>query len=145
MSKVTFNHSIAVRRVQQPAPVRRPGCQVSSNNLILIVSLESALQDVVAYNLGKSGYRVLKADSESLALPILRKDKPEIVILDLNGRQDIDSSTLLKTYGDNAFLLLVSQPDIEIDSERVEVLEKPFQVRDLIQKITALSERLTKA
>ena len=145
MAKITFNHSIAASRVRPSAPIRRTGCQVSSNNLVLIVSLESALQDVIAYNLGKSGYRVLKADSESLALPILRKDKPEIVILDLNGRKDIDSSALLKTYGDNAFLLLVSQPDIEIDSDRIEVLEKPFQVRDLIQKITALSERLAKA
>lgn len=50
---------------------------------ILIVDDEKDLVDLVAYNLEREGYAVLKAYDGEEALDIIRSRKPDLVLLDL--------------------------------------------------------------
>ena len=50
---------------------------------ILIVEDDKTLVDVLRYNLVKEGYRVVTAFDGGQALEVARRDKPDLIILDI--------------------------------------------------------------
>ena len=54
-----------------------------SNNKILIVEDDLTLQNVIKYNLEKESYQVITASDGAQAVDIVRKHKPDLIILDI--------------------------------------------------------------
>ena len=54
-----------------------------ANETILIVEDEGDILELLRYNLNREGYRVLEATSGETALDIIRKEAPDLVLLDL--------------------------------------------------------------
>src|SRR5262249_49270768 len=118
---------------------------------ILIVEDESDLIKLLKYNLEKEGFRVNYASDGSLALAEVRRDPPDLVILDLmlpglDGlevcRQLRRSDRFVKT----PVLILSARGD---EADRVVGLElgaddyvtKPFSMREMIARVRALLRR----
>jgi DNA-binding response OmpR family regulator len=118
---------------------------------VLVVEDEADVVDLLRYNLTKAGFSVLIARDGLKGLEIARKNRPDIVVLDLmlpgmDGycvckelRKDSDTEAL-------PILMLTARAEL---SERVHGLEigaddyvtKPFSPRELILRIQALLRR----
>jgi two-component system, OmpR family, phosphate regulon response regulator PhoB len=121
------------------------------NELIAIVEDETDLQQIVDFNLRAAGYRTLGATSGAKALEMIRRDVPDLVILDLM-LPDISGVELCRTLRrDEAtrevpVLMLTARGD-EID--RVvgfevgadDYMVKPFSVRELLLRVQAVLRR----
>jgi DNA-binding response OmpR family regulator len=118
---------------------------------VLIVEDESDVLDLLRYNLAKAGFSVLAAGDGLQGLEMARKNRPDLVVLDLmlpamDGysvckmlRKDSETETL-------PILMLTARSE---PSERVHGLEigaddyvtKPFSPRELVLRVQALLRR----
>jgi two-component system OmpR family response regulator len=116
---------------------------------ILIVEDEPSLQETLAYNLQKQGYIVETAGDGRTALEIVRRLKPDLILLDimlpqLNG---VEVCKTLRREGFQPPVIMLTARDDEID--RVVGLEigaddyvtKPFSMRELIARVKAQLRR----
>ena len=121
---------------------------------ILVVDDEAVLLETIAYNLEQAGYQVITAADGASALEAARREKPDLLILDLmlpviDGlevcrqlRRDDDMS--------NTLILMLTAKSEEID--KVVGLEvgaddyvtKPFGRHELLARVRALLRRLNK-
>jgi DNA-binding response OmpR family regulator len=116
---------------------------------ILVVEDEPALQETLAYNLEKQGYRVETAGEGRAALETARRLKPDLIILDimLPGLDGIEVCKTLRRENFQSPVLMLTARDEEID--RVVGLEvgaddyltKPFSMRELIARVKAQLRR----
>lgn len=116
---------------------------------ILIVDDEPSIIDVLAYNLEKSHYRVLVAGDGHRALELARRERPDLVVLDLMlpGVDGLEVCRALRREGEVPIIMLTAR-DEEID--RVVGLElgaddyvvKPFSVRELMARIKSVLRRV---
>ena len=54
-----------------------------SNEKILVVEDEEDIQEVLRYNLEKSGYRPICLDQGETAVAVVRKELPSLILLDI--------------------------------------------------------------
>lgn len=116
---------------------------------ILVVEDEPALQETLAYNLEKQGYRVQTAGDGRLALETARRLKPDLIVLDimLPAMDGIEVCKTLRRESFSSPILMLTARDDEID--RVVGLEigaddyltKPFSMRELLARIKAQLRR----
>lgn len=118
---------------------------------ILVVDDEQAIVELIAYNLEKEGFSVLKAYDGAEALERVKTGRPDLVILDLMlpRIQGMDVCRALRKNPETAHLpiIMVTAKGQEID--RVLGLEigaddyvtKPFSVRELIARVRAVLRR----
>lgn len=119
---------------------------------ILVVEDEVDIQEIVSYNLEKAGFTVASVDSGEAALQLIRKELPDLVVLDLMlpGMDGLEVCRLLKqdaSTRDLPILMLTARAE-EVD--RVVGLElgaddyvvKPFSARELTLRIQAILRRL---
>jgi len=116
---------------------------------ILIVEDEPSLQETLAYNLQKQGYRVENAGDGRIALETARRLKPDLILLDimLPGLNGVDVCKTLRREGFQAPIIMLTARDDEID--RVVGLEigaddyvtKPFSMRELVARVKAQLRR----
>jgi len=118
---------------------------------ILVVEDEADIRQILAYNLGQAGHEVLTVDRGSAALDLLKKERPEVVLLDLmlpdiSGLEicrHLKSATALREIP----VIMLTARSEEID--RVVGFElgaddyvvKPFSVRELILRVQAVLRR----
>jgi two-component system, OmpR family, phosphate regulon response regulator PhoB len=121
------------------------------NELIAIVEDETDLQQIVDFNLRAAGYRTLGATSGHRALELIRRDVPDLVILDLM-LPDVSGVEICRTLRredatrEVPVLMLTARGD-EID--RVvgfevgadDYMVKPFSVRELLLRVQAVLRR----
>lgn len=115
---------------------------------ILVVDDEPAIVDVLTYNLEKAHYRVLVARDGLEALEQTRRQKPDLIILDLMlpGMDGLEVCRAIRHEGELPIIMLTAR-DEEID--RVVGLElgaddyvvKPFSVRELMARIKTVLRR----
>lgn len=126
---------------------------------VLVVDDEQPIIDVLTYNLKRSGYQVLVAWDGEGALEVARRERPDLIILDLmlpklDGtevcrtlrREMADVRTSDVRTSDIPIIMLTAR-DEEID--RVLGLElgaddyviKPFSVRELLARVKAVLRR----
>jgi two-component system alkaline phosphatase synthesis response regulator PhoP len=115
---------------------------------ILVVDDEPAIVDVLTYNLEKAHYRVLVARDGLEALEQTRRQKPDLIILDLMlpGMDGLEVCRAIRREGELPIIMLTAR-DEEID--RVVGLElgaddyvvKPFSVRELMARIKTVLRR----
>jgi DNA-binding response OmpR family regulator len=122
---------------------------------ILVVDDEAVLLETIAYNLEQAGYQVITSADGASALEAARREKPDLMILDLmlpviDGlevcrqlRRDDETSDML--------IMMLTARGEEID--KVVGLEvgaddyvtKPFGKHELLARVRALLRRLNKA
>ena len=115
---------------------------------ILVVDDEPTFVDVLTYNLEKAHYQVFVARDGVSAIDINRKERPDLIVLDLMlpGRDGLEVCRSLRREGDVPIIMLTAR-DEEVD--RVVGLElgaddyvvKPFSVRELLARIKTVLRR----
>jgi DNA-binding response OmpR family regulator len=115
---------------------------------ILVVDDEPAIVDVLTYNLEKAHYRVIAARDGEEALEQVRRQRPDLVILDLMlpGLDGLEVCRTIRREGDLPIIMLTAR-DEEID--RVVGLElgaddyvvKPFSMRELMARVKSVLRR----
>ncbi len=119
---------------------------------ILIVEDEKDLIELVRYNLEREGYKVFYAQSGEEALPIVEKESPDLIILDLMlpGIDGLETCRLIKQdpKTKNLPILILTAKSEEADIivglqlGADDYVTKPFSPKVLIARIKALLRRL---
>jgi two-component system response regulator VicR len=115
---------------------------------ILIVDDETAVTDLIGYNLEKAHYQVLKAHDGETALELARDSKPDLIILDLMLPKvdGLDVCRELRKTSQIPIIMVTARGE---ESDRVIGLElgadhyltKPFSMRELLARIKAVLRR----
>jgi two-component system phosphate regulon response regulator PhoB len=118
---------------------------------ILIVEDEDDILELVRYNLGKEGYRVMGAASGEEGLETLKKTKPDLLVLDLMlpGIDGLEVCRLLKSGLSTEHIPVVILTAKGEEADVVTGLElgaddyvtKPFSPRVLLARIRAVLRR----
>jgi two-component system, OmpR family, alkaline phosphatase synthesis response regulator PhoP len=119
---------------------------------ILVVDDEAKIVKLVRAYLEKSGYAVVTAEDGQTALIQARREKPDLVILDLMlpGIDGLDVARTLRREGDTPIIMLTARVE---DTDRIIGLElgaddyvtKPFNPRELVARVRAVLRRTTGA
>jgi phosphate regulon transcriptional regulator PhoB len=118
---------------------------------ILVVEDEYDVIKLLKYNLEKEGFRVNYTTDGSLALAEIRRDTPDLIILDLmlpglDGLEICRQIRRNEKYSSLPLLMLTARDE---ESDRVVGLEmgaddyvtKPFSMRELVARVRALLRR----
>ncbi len=118
---------------------------------VLAVEDEQDLQDLLSYNLARNGFAVRCAPSAEEAAAALRKEKPDIVLLDLMlpGMDGLTFCRKLKADPSTAAIPIVmltakgEEADIVVGLEMGadDYVTKPFSPRVLIARVKAVLRR----
>jgi DNA-binding response OmpR family regulator len=116
---------------------------------ILVVEDEPSLVETLEYYLARQGYQVCTARDGLAAIEVARREKPDVIILDimLPGMDGFDVCRILRREMAVPILMLTAR-DEEIDKVvGLEVgaddyLTKPFSMRELLARIKALLRRV---
>jgi two-component system, OmpR family, alkaline phosphatase synthesis response regulator PhoP len=119
---------------------------------ILVVDDEKDLLELIEYNLGKEGYKVLTAENGIDALKAARKEPPSLIVLDimLPGMQGLEVLRELKKRPDsqNIPVILLTAKSEELDKVlglelgADDYVTKPFSPRELVARVKAVLRRL---
>jgi len=118
---------------------------------VMVVDDEKRLVSLVESYLIQEGYRVVTANNGVEALPIARREKPDLIILDIM-MPEMDGYGFMREHRkelDTPIILLTARVD---DDERVIGLElgaddyvtKPFRPRELVARVRAVLRRAGK-
>ena len=118
---------------------------------ILIVEDEQDLIKLLKYNLEKEGFKVSYTTDGSLALAEIRRDAPDLVMLDLMlpGMDGLEVCRQLRRHDRYAAIPILMLTARGEEADRVVGLEigaddyvtKPFSMRELIARVRALLRR----
>ena len=115
---------------------------------ILIIEDDRNLIDVLSYNLTREGYRVVSAIDGVQGLEMARKNKPDLIILDimLPKMSGLEVCRILRKETMVPILMLTAKSEeidkiigLEIGAD--DYLTKPFSMRELIARIWAMLRR----
>jgi DNA-binding response OmpR family regulator len=115
---------------------------------VLVVEDEPTLVDTLEYNLSRQDYEVLTAMDGHTALELARRERPDLVVLDLMlpGIDGLEVCRILRQEMSVPILMLTAR-DEEIDKVvGLEVgaddyMTKPFSMRELMARVKALLRR----
>jgi phosphate regulon transcriptional regulator PhoB len=121
------------------------------HNKILIVDDEPDIVDLVSYNLKKDGFKVTSASDGEEALTKIRRDKFDLVVLDLmlphiqGGELCRIMKNDPKTAGIPIIMLTAKGEEADrvlgLESGADDYMTKPFSIRELIARIRAVLRR----
>ncbi len=116
---------------------------------ILVVDDEQTLLETIRYNLRREGHEVLTATDGLQALEVARRDRPDLVVLDLmlpklDGfevcraiRRDQTVPILMLTAKDDEVDKIVG---LELGAD--DYMTKPFSMRELLARVRAMLRRV---
>ena len=118
---------------------------------ILVVEDDENIQQLVGYNLAKAGFHVLYADNGEQALNVIKREKPELIVLDLMlpGINGFDICKMVRKDPKTKSLPIVmltakSEEDdmtAGLDLGADDYITKPFSPKVLISRIKAALRR----
>ena len=122
--------------------------QREAKRTVLVVEDDDSLQDVLSYNLTKTGYDVLQAFDGDQALELARGNAPDLIVLDimLPGLDGLEVCRIVRREMATPILILTAR-DQEIDKVgglelgADDYMTKPFSIRELIARVRALIRR----
>lgn len=119
---------------------------------ILIVEDEETLREELAYNLGQEGYKVLTTGDGEEALHLIRKRKPDLVVLDimLPGLDGLSVCRLVRRDPEVAHIPIImltargTQGDkmVGLDSGADDYITKPFGLGEFLARVRAVLRRV---
>jgi DNA-binding response OmpR family regulator len=132
-------------------PVKPSDCRFLSRPStirILVVDDEAPLVELVRGYLVRERWTVLTAGDGPSAIEAVRKERPDVVVLDLMlpGLNGIEVCRELRTFSD-AYVLMLTAKSEEIDKlvglavGADDYLTKPFSPRELVARIRAMLRR----
>jgi DNA-binding response OmpR family regulator len=123
-----------------------------SGEHILVVDDEPSIVEVVGLYLEREGYRVTAASDGQTALETVRRERPDLIVLDLMlPRIDgLEITRRLRTYGDVPIPIIMLTAKRE-EMDRILGLEmgaddyivKPFSPQELVSRVKAVLRRVT--
>jgi len=115
---------------------------------ILVVDDETAVTDLIGYNLIKAHYQVLTAHDGETALKKAREDNPDLILLDLMlPRVDgLDVCRELRKTSQVPIIMVTARGEeadrvIGLELGADDYLTKPFSMRELLARIKAVLRR----
>jgi two-component system, OmpR family, alkaline phosphatase synthesis response regulator PhoP len=115
---------------------------------ILIVEDEASIRTVARAYLEQAGFRVLLAETGPAGLEMARRERPDLVVLDLNlpGMDGMEVAARLRAESDVFILMLTARSE---EADRVaglrigadDYLTKPFSPRELTARVEAILRR----
>lgn len=109
---------------------------------VLIVDDEADILHLVTLSLLTNGYEIMKAKSKAELLPLLSDFKPDVLLLDVNlgtdNGREICKIIKAAEHRHIYVILMSALPDALQNAEECganEVLEKPFSIPVLLEKI----------
>jgi two-component system, OmpR family, KDP operon response regulator KdpE len=119
---------------------------------ILIVDDEPQIRRVMRTTLSSQGYSVIEARSGEEALEILRKEHPDLVLLDVNmpGMGGLEVCREIRDQSDVAIIVLTvrnTEHDkvLALDAGADDYVVKPFSIDELLARIRAALRRSSSA
>jgi two-component system, OmpR family, alkaline phosphatase synthesis response regulator PhoP len=116
---------------------------------ILVVDDESKIVDLVSAYLKKDGYRVVAAADGRRAVETYRREKPDLVVLDLMlpEKSGWDVCREIRATGQTPIIMVTAADD---DADKIAGLEmgaddyltKPFNPRELLARVRAVLRRV---
>ncbi len=115
---------------------------------ILVVDDDKNLLEVLKYNLLNESYNVITAEDGIQAVEIARREKPDIVILDvmLPGIDGLDVCRILRKETSVPILMLTAKTEevdkvVGLELGADDYITKPFSVRELLARLRAMLRR----
>ncbi len=119
-----------------------------ADSKVLIVEDDKTLLSVLEYNLAKEGYNVVSATDGIQALEIARKEKPDLIILDimLPKMSGFEVCRILRKEMTAPILILTAKDDeidkiAGLDLGADDYMTKPFSMRELLARARAMLRR----
>ena len=118
------------------------------NERILVVDDEPKIVKLAHDYLARSGYQVLSAGDGTTALASARRDRPDLIVLDLNlpGMDGLDVCRALRRESDVPIIMLTARVDetdrlIGLELGADDYIVKPFSPRELVARVRAVLRR----
>jgi two-component system phosphate regulon response regulator PhoB len=122
---------------------------------ILVVEDEHAIQELIALNLGLSGYKVIRANDAEMALSLITETLPDMVLLDwmLPGQSGIQLIQVLRAHPRTKTLPIMmltargEQQDKSLAFEygADDYMTKPFSPKEMIIRVQAVLRKSSKS
>lgn len=120
---------------------------------VLIVEDEKNIVDIIRFNLDREGYEVLEAYDGEAGLALARKEKPDLILLDvmMPKMMGFDVCRALREEGDNVPVIILTAREEEEDKilgleiGADDYITKPFSMRELIARVRANIRRTAMA
>ena len=119
-----------------------------TGNKILVVEDDGTLRTMLEYNLNKEGYKVLASADGLDAVEKARREKPELIILDvmLPELDGLEVCRILRKDMIVPILMLTARTDeidkivgLEVGAD--DYMTKPFSMRELLARVRAMLRR----
>ena len=115
---------------------------------ILVVDDEPKIVDIVRAYLVREGYQVLVAEEGTAALELARRERPDLVVLDLMlpGLSGWDVCRTLRAEPGPAIVMLTARDDttdkiVGLELGADDYLAKPFDPKELVARVRAVLRR----
>lgn len=119
------------------------------NELILVVDDEPKIVKLARDYLEKGGFRVVSAGDGGTAVAIARRDKPDLIVLDLNlpGMDGLDVCRTIRRDSDVPIIMLTARVEetdrlIGLELGADDYIVKPFSPRELVARVRAVLRRV---
>lgn len=115
---------------------------------VLVVDDEATLVETIRYNLRREGYQVLVAFDGEAALAVARRERPDLMVLDLMlpKLSGLDVCRILRQETAMPILMLTAKDDevdkvlgLELGAD--DYMTKPFSMRELLARVKAMLRR----
>jgi two-component system alkaline phosphatase synthesis response regulator PhoP len=121
---------------------------------ILIADDEADILEIVGYNLEREGYEVITAKDGQQALDLAKREKPDLIILDIMMpyKSGIEVCNLLRSHPDFKETLIIMLTALNDESTHIKGLDsgaddyisKPISPKVLVSRVNALFRRVNK-
>jgi two-component system alkaline phosphatase synthesis response regulator PhoP len=121
---------------------------------ILIADDEPDILEILNFNLESEGYEVIKATNGNDAVALAKKNKPDLIILDvmMPGKTGFEVCKILRSYNEFEKTIIIFLTALNDESTEIKGLEtggddyitKPISPKVLISRVNALFRRIIK-
>lgn len=120
------------------------------NSKILLIEDEESIRKFVKINLERSGFEVLEAETGELGIEITRKEKPDILVLDimLPGIDGFEVCSVLRKEFPTMGIIMLTAKSQDIDKimgleyGTDDYMTKPFNPMELVLRVKSLVRRM---
>ena len=117
---------------------------------ILIIEDEQKINDILAFSLGKDGYKTLSAFDGVKGLEMALKENPDLILLDvmLPGMDGFEVCRKVREKSQVPIIMLTAREDevdkvlgLELGAD--DYITKPFSISELIARVDAVCRRVS--